>query len=64
MTSFLQFLDPATWSGLIAHAWHELMTPVFWVALGKIIWINILWSGDNAVVIAMACRSLPARQRF
>ena len=27
-------------------------------------WINILLSGDNALVIAMACRGLPARQRF
>jgi YjbE family integral membrane protein len=36
----------------------------FWVALGKIIWINILLSGDNAVVIAMACRGLPAKQRM
>jgi YjbE family integral membrane protein len=35
----------------------------FWLALGQIIWINILLSGDNAVVIAMACRSLPDRQR-
>ena len=32
----------------------------FWVALLKIIWINILLSGDNAVVIAMACRGLAA----
>ncbi|MGZ8309860.1 MAG: TerC family protein, partial [Rhodoplanes sp.] len=32
--------------------------------LGKIIWINILLSGDNAVVIAMACRGLPPRQRM
>ena len=30
----------------------------------KIIWINILLSGDNAIVIAMACRALPPRQRF
>ena len=37
---------------------------LFWVAVGKIIWINILLSGDNAVVIAMACRGLPARQRL
>lgn len=36
----------------------------FWVALGKIIWINILLSGDNAVVIAMACRGLPPKQRL
>ena len=34
-----------------------------WLALGEIIWINALLSGDNAVVIAMACRSLPASQR-
>ncbi len=35
----------------------------FWVALAKIIWINILLSGDNAVVIALAARSLPESQR-
>jgi YjbE family integral membrane protein len=35
----------------------------FWVALGKIIWVNILLSGDNAVVIALAARSLPDEQR-
>jgi YjbE family integral membrane protein len=34
-----------------------------WLALGQIIWINALLSGDNAVVIAMACRSLPPAQR-
>src|SRR5436190_2720182 len=38
--------------------------PAFWVALGKIMWINILLSGDNALVIAMACRGLPPRQRL
>jgi YjbE family integral membrane protein len=35
----------------------------FWLALGKIVWVNILLSGDNAVVIALAARSLPAEQR-
>ena len=35
----------------------------FWVALAEIVWINILLSGDNAVVIALACRSLPEDQR-
>lgn len=35
----------------------------FYLAVLKIIWIDILLSGDNAVVIAMACRSLPERQR-
>jgi YjbE family integral membrane protein len=42
----------------------DFTQPVFWVAVGQIIWINILLSGDNAVVIALACRSLPPRQRF
>lgn len=37
--------------------------PGFWLAVLQIIWIDILLSGDNAVVIALACRKLPARQR-
>ncbi|MBK5102997.1 MAG: TerC family protein [Burkholderiales bacterium] len=35
----------------------------FWIPLLKIIWINIVLSGDNAVVIALAARSLPPRQQ-
>lgn len=35
----------------------------FWAALGSIILANILLSGDNAVVIAMAARSLPEKQQ-
>lgn len=35
----------------------------FWVGLLQIIWIDILLSGDNAVVIALACRRLPEHQR-
>ena len=38
--------------------------PGFWLAAFEIIWINILLSGDNAVVIALACRQLPPRQRL
>src|SRR6202140_3718759 len=41
----------------------ELSTPQFWVAVLQIIMINILLSGDNAVVIALACRNLSRRQR-
>ncbi|MBN8919263.1 MAG: TerC family protein [Rhizobiales bacterium] len=37
--------------------------PQFWIAALKIIWINILLSGDNAVVIALACRTLEPNQR-
>ncbi len=40
-----------------------LMEAVFWSALLKIIGVNIILSGDNAVVIALACRSLPPRQQ-
>jgi YjbE family integral membrane protein len=38
--------------------------PAFWLAVLQIIWIDILLSGDNAVVIALACRKLPPRQRI
>lgn len=35
----------------------------FWKSLGAIIWVNLLLSGDNAVVIALAARALPAQQQ-
>src|SRR5689334_11007546 len=41
----------------------EFGTPEFWVAALQIVVINILLSGDNAVVIALACRNLPPAQR-
>ena len=41
----------------------ELMSAAFWAALGSIILANILLSGDNAVVIALAARSLPPHQQ-
>src|SRR6266567_1140513 len=41
----------------------EVGTPQFWLATLQIILINILLSGDNAVVIALACRNLSRRQR-
>jgi YjbE family integral membrane protein len=37
---------------------------VFWLSVLQVIWINILLSGDNAVVIALACRGLPPRERL
>lgn len=40
-----------------------LAAPEFWLALSQIILINIVLSGDNAVVIALASRSLPASQQ-
>ena len=37
----------------------EFQSPAFWHGLFLIIWVNIILSGDNAVVIALAARSLP-----
>lgn len=43
---------------------NELMNnPDLWLAVGEIILIDILLGGDNAVVIALACRKLPEAQR-
>lgn len=41
----------------------EFMTASFWLAVGQIIMIDILLGGDNAVVIALACRNLPDKLR-
>src|SRR6267378_1667578 len=40
-----------------------LVSAEFWVGLAKIIGVNIILSGDNAVVIALAARSLPPKQQ-
>jgi YjbE family integral membrane protein len=42
----------------------EVFSANFWVAIGQIITIDILLGGDNAVVIALACRSLPPHLRL
>jgi len=42
----------------------QFMHAEFWLAVGQIIMIDILLGGDNAVVIALACRKLPDSQRF
>jgi YjbE family integral membrane protein len=41
----------------------QFSQPQFWFAVVQIIWIDIVLSGDNAVVIAMACRGLAPHQR-
>jgi len=41
----------------------EFTSAAFWAALGSIVWVNIILSGDNAVVIALAARSLPPHQQ-
>jgi len=40
-----------------------LESAAFWIGLGTIVWVNLLLSGDNAVVIALAARSLPVEQQ-
>src|SRR3989440_9572376 len=42
----------------------ELASQAFWIGLLKIIGVNIILSGDNAVVIALAARSLPKKQQM
>lgn len=59
----MHIFDPATIGGIFTQFQSEVHEPQFWVALTKIIWINVLLSGDNALVIALACRGLEARQR-
>jgi YjbE family integral membrane protein len=60
----LQVIDPANIGAVFETIQADMQTPVFWLAVGKIIWINVLLSGDNALVIAMACRGLAPRQRL
>jgi len=60
----LHIFDPATIKSVIVQFQTEMQQPAFWLSVGKIIWINILLSGDNALVIAMACRSLAPKQRL
>src|SRR5580700_7218582 len=57
-------VDPANIGGFFAQLQVDMHTPAFWLAVGKIIWINVLLSGDNALVIAMACRGLHGRHRL
>jgi YjbE family integral membrane protein len=60
----LQVVDPANLGGFFRQVQADMHLPAFWLAVGKIIWINVLLSGDNALVIAMACRGLHGRHRL
>jgi YjbE family integral membrane protein len=53
--------DPA--HGLDGRFMQYLGDAAFWITLGKIAWVNVLLSGDNAVVIALAAHGLPPDQR-
>jgi YjbE family integral membrane protein len=62
--SIAHYLNAAFWGDGLQTSMRGLAQPAFWIALPQIVLINVLLSGDNAVVIAMACRALPPRQRF
>jgi YjbE family integral membrane protein len=64
VASLAQMIDPAGLWAMVSSGWSDMGRADFWIALAKIMWINILLSGDNAVVIAMACRGLPPKQRL
>ncbi len=64
MNSIAQYLHPGPWSENLQGGINASGRPEFWIAVLQIIFINFLLSGDNAVVIAMACRGLPHRQRY
>jgi YjbE family integral membrane protein len=59
-----QVVDPTNVTALFTQLQADMQRPAFWFAVGKIIWINVLLSGDNALVIAMACRGLHGRHRL
>jgi YjbE family integral membrane protein len=60
----VQVADPAGVGAFFSQLQTDIHHPAFWLAVGKIIWINVLLSGDNALVIAMACRGLHGRHRI
>ncbi|MGJ4947062.1 TerC family protein [Bradyrhizobium sp. HKCCYLS20291] len=64
MNWLTQLADSASFGHLLAQFQTDVHSPGFWLALGKIIWINVLLSGDNALVIALACRGLHGKHRF
>jgi YjbE family integral membrane protein len=63
VASLLHSLNPALWGGMLHASIADMGHAAFWAAVLQIVFINILLSGDNAVVIAMACRDLPRRQK-
>ncbi len=64
MTLNALFLDTSLWTQLLQTESNSLRHPTLWIAAIRIVLINMLLSGDNALVIAMACRGLPRRQRI
>ncbi len=60
----MELFDTASWNASFAALWADMSMAAFWAGVLQIIWIDILLAGDNAVVIALACRKLPRRLRM
>jgi YjbE family integral membrane protein len=63
VAAIVEYFNPALWREWLSAGVDQLGYTAFWLAVGQIIFINALLSGDNAIVIAMACRGLPQPQR-
>jgi YjbE family integral membrane protein len=61
--SIAPYLNPAQWREALHVSVDQFGHTAFWIAVLQIFVINALLSGDNAVVIALACRGLPPQQR-
>jgi YjbE family integral membrane protein len=48
----------------VEFVWQDITHAPFWIAVLQIIFVNVILSGDNAVVIALACLTLPPKQRL
>lgn len=64
MGPIAQYLNPALWGESIRPIIDDFGSAAFWLGVPQIVLINVLLSGDTAVVIAMACRGLAPRQRL
>ena len=63
MSSLAPYLHAAPWRDWFAASAAEFHTTAFWLAVLQIVFADLLLSGDNAVIIALACRGLPEQQR-
>jgi len=63
VAAITDLLSAAWWRDWFSAGIDKLGYAAFWLAVGQIIFVNALLSGDNAIVIAMACRGLPQPQR-
>lgn len=63
MSEVAQYFNPALWRDWLHADVVEMQAAAFWLAVLQIGFADLVLSGDNAVVIALACRDLPPQQR-